>query len=102
MIVIENMQQFETEVLNSNKPTLVDFFATWCGPCRSQAPILDTLASTYPNVKVVKVDTDLAPDVAGAFGIMSIPTLIAFENGTVKNKAVGLQSLDNLKKLLGI
>ena len=82
--------------------SLVDFWATWCGPCRMQAPILENLdAAMGDKVKVCKVDVDEEPELARRFGIMSIPTLVAIENGSVKETRVGVQNLDQLKQMLG-
>ena len=81
--------------------TLVDFWATWCGPCRMQAPILEKLdAELGDSVKIGKVDVDENPMLAQRFGVMSIPTLIAFRGGQVVNQRVGVQSLDALKDML--
>lgn len=82
--------------------SLVDFWATWCGPCRMQAPIIEELdAALGDKVKVCKVDVDQEPELARRFGIMSIPTLVSIENGTVKEKRVGVQNLEQLKQMLG-
>lgn len=78
------------EVVNSDKPVLVDFWAEWCGPCKMIAPVVDELASDYDGKAVVgKVDVDSNPEVAGKFGIRSIPTLLVFKNGEVVDKQVG-------------
>ena len=79
---------------------LIDFWATWCGPCRMQAPILETLdAELGGKVKIGKVDVDNEQELAMRFGIMSIPTLIAFKDGQAVEKRVGVQSLDQLKQM---
>jgi thioredoxin 1 len=81
---------FETEVLQSDVPVLVDFWATWCGPCRMIAPIIEELAGEYAGrVKVAKVDVDQNPGVATKYGIRSIPTLAVFKNGQVVEMIVG-------------
>lgn len=83
-------ENFETEVVNSDLPVLVDFWATWCGPCRMIAPSIEELANEYEGrVKVVKVDVDNAQKTAQGFGIRSIPTLLIFQGGKVADQLVG-------------
>ncbi len=92
-----------SEETNKELPAVVDFWASWCGPCRSQAPILEQFAAKYAGkVNVGKVNVDENPDLAQKFGIMSIPTIIVFKGGEVVARAVGVQSLENLAKLTGI
>lgn len=94
-----DMTNFDAAI--SEGVTLVDFWATWCGPCRMQAPILEKLdAELGDSVKIGKVDVDENPMLAQRFGVMSIPTLIAFRGGQVVNQRVGVQSLDALKDML--
>jgi len=94
-----DMNNFDAAI--SEGVTLVDFWATWCGPCRMQAPILERLdAELGDSVKIGKVDVDENPMLAQRFGVMSIPTLIAFRGGQVVNQRVGVQSLDALKDML--
>ena len=82
--------------------TLVDFWATWCGPCRMQAPILDAFEREMGEiVKVGKVDVDEQPDIAQLYGISSIPTIIVFKNGSEVGRSVGVTDLDALKSLVG-
>jgi thioredoxin 1 len=91
-------QNFQTEVLESTTPVLVDFWAEWCHPCKLVGPIVDELATEYQGkLKVGKVDVD-ANQVAGNYGIMSIPTLLIFQNGKVVKSMVGAQSKDNFKR----
>ena len=90
VLAIENDAMFRSEVLESDKPVLVDFFATWCGPCRMVSPIVDEIAAERTDtLKVVKVDVDEAPSVAAAYGVMSIPTLMVFKGGEPVNTQVG-------------
>lgn len=82
--------------------TLVDFWATWCGPCRMQAPVIEELAEKYEGkFKVAKVDVDANPNIAARYGVMSIPTLIVFNNGEETVRRVGVQSLSQLEAMLG-
>lgn len=79
---------------------LVDFWAPWCGPCRMQAPILEELANEVKGVTIAKVNVDDEPDLASRYGVMSIPTLILFENGTEKERYVGVQPKEKLERVL--
>ena len=92
---------FEAEVLQSDVPVLVDFYATWCGPCKSLEPIVDELAEEYSGrAKVVKVDIDKAPGVASSHGIMAVPTLIIFKDGAEARKLTGFKGKSELEKAL--
>lgn len=93
---------FEKEVLQSQEPVLIDFWATWCGPCQMQGPVLDEMAAEGSSIKIGKVNVDEEQLLAIKFGVSSIPTLILFEGGKEKNKLVGLHSREDIKKSLGI
>ena len=92
---------FESEVLHSDKPVLLDFWATWCGPCRMLSPIVDEVAEERGDIKVGKVNVDERPELAGQFDVMSIPTLLVFENGKLVNRAVGARPKSGVLSLLG-
>lgn len=93
-------ENFEEVVLGSEKTVLVDFFATWCGPCQMLAPTIEEISDEHPEYTVVKIDVDDAPDLAVKYGIVSIPTLVVIKNGEVINKVIGVHSKDEILALL--
>ena len=94
---------FNTEVINSDKRVLVDFWAEWCGPCRMVAPVVEDIAKEYSaDVKVAKLNVDENQSTASRYGIMSIPTMLVFENGEVQDKLVGYMPKDKLARKVGL
>ena len=93
-----NSENFNEVVLRSSYPVLVDFNATWCGPCKMLAPTLEELANEYKGkIKIVSLDIDEAGDIAGRYSVMSIPTLIIFKNGEPLNRSMGMQPKPKVK-----
>ena len=93
-------ENFENEVMKSDKPVLIDFWASWCGPCRMVSPIVDEIADEVTDKKVGKINVDEQPELAKAFSIVSIPTLIVVKDGKVVNTAVGVKPKDAILSML--
>ena len=99
-VITVTSQNFEKEVTSSEKPVLIDFWASWCGPCRMLSPIVDEIADEHDDIKVCKVNVDDEQELAGRFGVMSIPTLIVMQNGQLKNKSVGVIPKEKILSLI--
>ena len=101
MAVIKITQDnFEAEVLKSDKPVLLDFWATWCMPCQMLSPVIDQIADEQPSIKVGKVNIDEEPGLAASFGVMSIPTLVVMKEGKIVNQEVGARPKNAILSML--
>lgn len=94
-------EEFEEKVLKNTKKVVVDFYADWCGPCKMLAPVFEQLSEEVEDYEFIKLNVDDAPNISRNYGVMSIPTLIVFENGKEVNKTLGFHSIDELKEFLG-
>ena len=99
-VITLTKDNFEAEVLKSEKKVLVDMWASWCGPCRMVAPIIDLIAEEREDIKVGKINVDDEPELAALFQVMSIPTLLVFEDGQLVNKGVGAMPKDSILALV--
>ena len=97
-----NKSNFQNEVMNSDKPVLLDFWAPWCGPCRMVVPIVEEIARERSDIKVGKINVDENPELAGQFGVMSIPTLVVMKNGRIVSQAVGARPRSAIESMLNV
>ena len=95
-----NKNNFHEEVMNSDKPVLLDFWAPWCGPCRRVVPIVEEIAKERPDIKVGKINVDLESELAGEFGVMSIPTLVVIKDGQIVNQSMGARPKNAILAML--
>ena len=93
-------ENFEEEVLNSNKTVLIDFYANWCGTCKMLSPVVETVAKENENIKVVKIDVDTAQDLAIKYQVMSIPTLVVIKNAQEVKRTVGVVSKSEIEEMV--
>ena len=100
-VVTLTKDNFRSEVLESEKPVLIDFWAAWCGPCRMVSPVIDEIAGEVTDAKVGKINVDEQPQLAAQFGVMSIPTLVVVKNGKVVKQTVGVRPKAEIMKMLG-
>ena len=91
---------FHEEVINSDKPVLVDFWAPWCGPCRMVLPIVEEIAAEHPEYKVAKINVDEEAELASRYGVVSIPTLLVIKNGQIVNQSVGARPKNQILEML--
>lgn len=100
-VTVVTNENFESEVMESTKPVLIDFWASWCGPCRMLSPVVDEIAQEHSDeYKICKVNVDDEPELAGKYGVMSIPTLVVIKNREVKNVTVGVKPKQAIISLL--
>lgn len=99
MDIIKSAAEYDA-VLNNNEKVFVDFYADWCGPCKMLGPVVEEVSHEYGDVKFIKVNVDQLPDVAGRYGIMSIPTMLVFRNGEKVESAVGFMPKEQIKALV--
>lgn len=91
---------YHNEVMETEKVVVIDFWATWCGPCKMMAPVVEEVAKDYPNVKVCKVNVDEEPELSNAFKIVSIPTIVVIKNGEIIDSVVGYRPKEDIEKII--
>ncbi len=101
-VITITKDNFEAEVIGSNMPVLVDFWASWCGPCRMVSPLVDEIAEETTTAKVGKINVDEEPELAAQFGVMSIPTLMVFKDGKAVKTSVGAKPKDDIIEMLNV
>ena len=99
-VITITKDNFETEVMRSEKPVLLDFWASWCGPCRMVSPLVDEIADERSDIKVGKINVDEQPELAGTFGVNSIPTLVVIKEGKITNHAVDARPKAQILEML--
>lgn len=98
--VIVNRDNFQEEVMASQKPVLLDFWASWCGPCRMVLPIVESIAQERPDIKVCKINVDEQPELASQFGVMTIPTLVVMQDGKILTQSAGAKAKHEILAML--
>lgn len=101
MVNVITKENFTAEVMQIDKPVLIDFWASWCGPCRMLSPIIDRIAEERADIKVCKVNVDEQPELAQQFGVMSIPTVVAIRGGKIIGQSVGVRPKEAILAMLG-
>lgn len=91
---------YHNEVMETEKVVVIDFWATWCGPCKMMAPVVEEVAKDYPDVKVCKVNVDEEPELSNAFKIVSIPTIVVIKNGEIIDSVVGYKPKEDIEKII--